>query len=228
MSKKIKTTLISAGAMIIAAIIGTVSFNFGKNKEQENIQNQINDSVSIINGENITINNVTDLVDEYLKLQADFYELQQQVENLKSQINDSSEISYNYEDVSNELSFNRVCEAYEKGSNAFYDIRTITCQGIEYGNCIYLNSLNYDNLVAKYNLQNSYETLKFSLGKIDNSGNSTCVINFYIDGVQIYTINQSADSDIIEYVIPLNYGKIFEIEYSTDFTGYALINAIIS
>lgn len=248
MNKTIKAALITGIATIVAGFIG--GMGYGKASEQKYIQNEINevmgDVVNIIgNGNEVTINSVKDLVDEYLKLQSqnkslldqnskyfsDLTEANKKIDLLNNKIQ-SLEIepqNNNDNNTVKEWSFNKVCEAFERSHNASYDIRTISCQGIEYGNCIYINSLGGSNIIAKYNLNNKYSVFKFTLGKVDKEGNNNCIINFYIDGQQLSenTINQSADSDIKEYEVPLNYGKIFEIEYTTGHTGYALINATI-
>lgn len=128
----------------------------------------------------------------------------------------------------NKLSFTKVCEPYEQYSNAFFDIRSVKCQGIEYSNCIYLNSLGNSNCVgAKYNLLNQYTKLSFLLGKVDKSGDSNGIINFYVDNILVRTINPQSDDDLTEYEISLGNGKILEIEYTTGHTGYAIINAVI-
>lgn len=72
MNKTIKASLIGAGATILAAIIG---LNTGKSIEQKHIQNEINaamgDMVNIIgDGNNVTINDIKDLIADYQNLKS--------------------------------------------------------------------------------------------------------------------------------------------------------------
>lgn len=71
MNKTIKAALITGVATIIAGFIG--GMGYGKSSEQKNIQNEIHTAmgnvVNIIGNDNqVTINNVKDLIDGYLKL----------------------------------------------------------------------------------------------------------------------------------------------------------------
>lgn len=72
MNKTIKASLIGASATILAAIIG---LNTGKSMEQKHIQNEINaamgDMVNIIgDGNNVTINDIKDLITDYQNLKS--------------------------------------------------------------------------------------------------------------------------------------------------------------
>ena len=73
MNKAIIAALITGTATIIAGFIG--GMGYGKSSEQKNIQNEIQavmgNVVNITGNDNeVTINNIKDLVDEYQRLQS--------------------------------------------------------------------------------------------------------------------------------------------------------------
>lgn len=111
MSNTIKAAIITGVATIAAAIIGV---SFGKSSEQKNIQNEIQavmGNVINVTGNNneVTINSIKDLVDEYQRLQSqnkslldqnskyfnDLSEANYQVNILQSKTNDMPEINFN-------------------------------------------------------------------------------------------------------------------------------------
>lgn len=69
MKNKLKIVIIESVGAILVALIGSFA---GRSMEQRNIQNQIDEvlenSINITGGENITINNVADLAEEYLEI----------------------------------------------------------------------------------------------------------------------------------------------------------------
>lgn len=98
-------------ATIAAAIIGV---HFGKTSEQKNIQNEINEVLGNVvnitgNDNEVTVNNIKDLVDEYQRLQSqnkslldqnskyfsDLTEANYQVNALQSKANDMPSINFN-------------------------------------------------------------------------------------------------------------------------------------
>ncbi len=184
MSKKIKTTLISAGAMIIAAIIGTVSFNFGKNKEQENIQNQIDEMagniINITDGNNITINNVSDLVEKYLQLQDDYAALQLQNNSLVAQnteyFNDLTEAN----SIINDMQYQAAQET-EQLQNTIENLYEVDFQNLT----LTLNGIesDYADKVAVINNE-TYYSIGFLQYLVDNQAVSSDASRLFIGNVQ--------------------------------------------
>lgn len=112
MNKTIKAALITGIATIIAGFIGGMSY--GKSSEQKNIQNEIQSVMGNVinvtgNDNQVTINSIKDLVDEYQRLQSqnkslleqnskyfsDLSEANYQVSTLQSFTNDMPEINFN-------------------------------------------------------------------------------------------------------------------------------------
>lgn len=112
MSNTIKAAIITGVATIVAGFIG--GMGYGKSSEQKNIQNEIQAAMgNVVNfmGDNneVTINSVKDLVDEYQRLQSqnkslldqntkyfsDLSEANYQVSALQSKTNDMPEINFN-------------------------------------------------------------------------------------------------------------------------------------
>lgn len=112
MSNTIKAAIITGVATIVAGFIG--GMGYGKSSEQKNIQNEIQAAIgNVVNfmGDNneVTINSVKNLVDEYQRLQSqnkslldqntkyfsDLSEANYQVSALQSKTNDMPEISFN-------------------------------------------------------------------------------------------------------------------------------------
>ena len=112
MNKTIKAALITGVATIIAGFIG--GMGYGKSSEQKNIQNEIHTAMGNVvnitgNDNEVTINSIKDLVDEYQRLQSqnqslleqntkyfsDLTEANYQVNALQSKTNDMPEIKFN-------------------------------------------------------------------------------------------------------------------------------------
>lgn len=112
MNKTIKAALITGVATIIAGFIGGMSY--GKSSEQKNIQNEIQsvmgDVINVTGNDNqVTINSIKDLIDDYQRLQSqnkslleqnskyfsDLTEANCQVSTLQSFTNDIPEINFN-------------------------------------------------------------------------------------------------------------------------------------
>lgn len=112
MSNTIKAAIITGVATIVAGFIG--GMGYGKSSEQKNIQNEIQAAMgNVVNfmGDNneVTINSVKDLVDEYQRLQSqnkslldqntkyfsDLSEANYQVNALQTKTNDIPEIKFN-------------------------------------------------------------------------------------------------------------------------------------
>lgn len=112
MNKTIKAALITGVATIIAGFIG--GMGYGKSSEQKNIQNEIHTAMGNVvnitgNDNEVTINSIKDLVDEYQRLQSqnqslleqntkyfsDLSEANYQVNTLQSKTNDMPEIKFN-------------------------------------------------------------------------------------------------------------------------------------
>lgn len=112
MNKTIKAALITGIATIIAGFIGGMSY--GKSSEQKNIQNEIHSVMGNVinvtgNDNQVTINSVKDLVDEYQRLQSqnkslleqnskyfsDLTEANYQLNALQSKTNELPEIKFN-------------------------------------------------------------------------------------------------------------------------------------
>ncbi len=170
--------------MIIAAIIGTVSFNFGKNKEQENIQNQIDEMtgniINITDGENITINNVSDLVERYLQLQDDYAALQLQNNSLVAQnieyFNDLTEANSIINDMQYQAA--QETEQLQNSIENLYEVDfqnlTLTLNGIE---------SDYADKVAVINNETFY-SIGFLQYLVDNQAVSSDASRLFIGDVQ--------------------------------------------
>lgn len=112
MNKTIKAAVITGIATIIAGFIG--GMGYGKSSEQKNIQNEIQSVMGNVinvtgNDNQVTINSIKDLVDEYQRLQSqnkslleqnskyfsDLTEANYQVNALQSKTNELPEIKFN-------------------------------------------------------------------------------------------------------------------------------------
>ncbi len=112
MSNTIKAAIITGVATIVAGFIG--GMGYGKSSEQKNIQNEIQSVMGNVinvtgNDNQVTINSIKDLVDEYQILQSqnkslleqnskyfsDLTEVNYQVNALQAKTNDIPEISFN-------------------------------------------------------------------------------------------------------------------------------------
>lgn len=89
MNKTIKASLITATGGIISTIIGIVaSFGAGQKSIQNEINEVVGNVINITDSDNITINDISDLAENYLQLQNDYATLQLQNDSLVAQNTD--------------------------------------------------------------------------------------------------------------------------------------------
>lgn len=112
----------------------------------------------------------------------------------------------------------KVCPPYEAPNDSdCYGTGIFMMMGKEYLDGFKINPGTRFDLL--YNLENRYSELEFDFGHIDNSGERSCVLNFYVDGVQVKTLSKNYLDDVTHEVVTLNGGKQLRIEVGSENWG---------
>lgn len=104
-----------------------------------------------------------------------------------------------------------VCPPYDVSSYNRYSTEQFKMAGTDYKGF----SMRLYGGYAQYvliNLNNQFSSLELDFGHVDGSEQSSCILNIYLDGNLVETLEQQPDSDVYHVNVPLNYGRHLKFE----------------
>lgn len=181
MNKTIKASLITAAGGIISTVIGIIaSFSAGQKSIQNEINEVVGNVINITDSDNITINDISELAENYLQLQNDYATLQLQNDSLVAQnteyFNQLTEANGKINDI--QIQAEQDTEDLQSTIDSLYEVYfqniVLTLNGID---------SNYVDEVAVIN-NKQYYSIGFLQYLLDNQLVSSDASRLFIGNVQ--------------------------------------------